>query len=155
MILIFNVPLLASWSAAQYFRKIQDSSKAYQWNTVFISVYSMRFIFTIIGGLFALIISYNSDSSMDFMCDRYMGIDYDTVQYTDAEKMEFQTEVDRCRNNFRRFLAIMYIPTILFQMHCLNTLNLFRKYVENVQRMQEIKENEDEDDILEKNIFQF
>ena len=83
MILIFNVPLIFSWTASQFFKSKNESAEAYKWNTVFISVYSMRFLFSIVGGLIAVIIAYHSDSSMDFICDRYYDIDYDTNTYTE------------------------------------------------------------------------
>ena len=94
------------------------------------SIYSVRLFFIIVFGFMLLIVANNENSIIDFLCERYQGIDIDQ-DATDAEKKQFYDDRSECRDNIRLVGILAYLPIVIFQVHCLQTLMAYRATIEN------------------------
>ena len=77
---LFNLPLLLIYSQAKRYSMGEMSQEkketVYKWNSRFLYLYFLRFIFIIIGGFIFLIFITNHDRSVKFVCDRFTSLDY-------------------------------------------------------------------------------
>ena len=83
---LFNVPLLLTWTMSQYYQRKGEFFFSYKFNTLFITVYQARLILLIIGGFVFLLYTNQNDGIVNFVCDRYYGIDQD-----DSAALELNT----------------------------------------------------------------
>ena len=141
MLFLFNAPLLYTWVMSQLHRRKGDLDMSYQFNTLFMTVYFVRLLVILIGGFIFIIIAQRNDEPVDFLCDKYYGIDYNEDGTIPAE---FVDDLGECRSMFRNLVWPIYIITVVFQAHCLFTLQNYRSLFENKEY---IKETNFEDDI--------
>ena len=122
MFLFFNVPLLTAWGLRYHNMNLNRVVTAYQWNSVFMSFYSLRLVTFMILGFVFLVIASNHAGPVDFFCDRYFTID---------DGKDHNEDIEECRNDLRILGWIVYFPAIIFQIHCIMVLNQHRKTGEN------------------------
>ena len=138
MLLVFNVPLLT----ALYFRyknnKEENYQAAYKWNTVFLTIYSLRLVAFVVMGLVFLVWATNHRGPVEFLCNRYYELKLSKKSQLD--------DVEECREELRILGWLIYFPVIFFQVHCVMTLNLYRKQTEN-KRFIELTGTGEEEDI--------
>ena len=116
---------------------------AYRYNTIFRSFYVLRFILFTVGGLFFLIIATMNDDPVDYFCLRYYDVSENDLHLAETGHTLSEQEVEICRDEIRTAGWLFYFPMVLFQIHCLITMNQFRQSVENLEYKNKYDEIED------------
>ena len=140
-LILFNIPLLGFWGMSQYSKSKDQVEQAYKFNTLFLYLYQVRLILLIVGGFIFNLYAANDDSISNFFCDRYYNENYMNAGTVTKELTESLT---LCRDSFRMYIWIAWIPTVLFQIHCLVTLYEYRSAFENKEY---VKATDDEEDM--------
>ena len=140
---LFNLPLLTLWVLSQKSKRDGNMPAAYKWNSLFMSIYSIRLFFIIIGGFVLLIVAQNEDSIIDFLCARYEGVSLDDTDTTAEKKKEFYEDRSECRSSLRILGILFYFPLVMFQVHCLQILLAYRATIENKEYQEEFDNEED------------
>ena len=134
------MPLLSTWTATVYFRHKEDADMSYKFNTFFLRWFFFRLLLIIVVGAVFLISITQDDSLVNFFCDRYSG-DYINDE-TDAIRQEKLAELDQCQSTLRYLFWLSYFPLVVFQAHCLQVLQEYRKqlnqdYIKEIVAVQE------------------
>ena len=106
-LIFFNLPLLTCWSLSQYHRKKGNFYMSYKFNTYFLSIFLIRTMLIIFGGFFFLMLTLGHDGTLDFMCDKYYGLDPDN-------ELEFNDKIEECHTVMKVVAWIVYFPLIIF-----------------------------------------
>ena len=101
----------------------QKNDQIYKWNSWFLYLYALRMVFYTVAGLVAIIFVMNTDTSAEFLCDRYTTLEFE--EHDD-------TQWDHCLARVRIMVWLVYLPWLLFQFHCLQVLIKHRLIHENV-----------------------
>ena len=68
--------------------------------------YSLRLLTFMIGGFISLVWAYNHDGPVEFLCNRYEGLDLD--------RKSLEDDLDDCTENLRMLGWVIYFPVIFF-----------------------------------------
>ena len=128
LFLLINLPLNVSWYMSYKSKNEGSINMAYRYNTIFKSLYLLRLIATMIGGIVFLVLATNHNGPVDYFCTRYYDVDHHDLEQAAEGHDE---EVDDCREEIRTAGWIFYFPLIIFQVHCLMVMNKFRETIEN------------------------
>ena len=126
MFFVFNLPLLAIYSQAKRYSigemTTEKRETVYKWNSRFLYLYFLRWIFIIVGGFIFLIFITNHDRSVKFICDRFTTLDYGQAK---------DEQWNQCMHSFRIWAYLIYPAVVGFQLHCIRTIINYRNLYEN------------------------
>ena len=156
MLLFYHLPFFVPYAKALMLIGRDDSEgkmERYKWNTITIGVYSARLVAFTIAGLVFLIYATNNSETVEYFCDAYTHIRFERfaelesksdalTEKQQALKAEIKANIGSCVEQFTLVGWLLYVPAVLFQVHCLLTLKHHRKLVENTQLVELVYEED-------------